>query len=105
MTAATARPATAREAAAALGAAERLDDLCAERPLPAGWTGKLWALQQGIDHARRGEAPDYLLLTDADIGHAPDNLRALVARAERDGLVPGLADGASCPAGAGRSVS
>src|SRR4029077_2276411 len=30
-------------------------------------------------------APDYLLLTDADIGHAPNNLRALVALAEREG--------------------
>jgi hopene-associated glycosyltransferase HpnB len=30
-------------------------------------------------------APDYLLLTDADIVHAPDNLRGLVARAESEG--------------------
>ena len=37
-------------------------------------------------HGRRA-TPDYFLLTDADIGHAPDNLRALVARAERDGCV------------------
>jgi len=54
--------------------------------LPAGWTGKLWAQQQGVQQASSGE-PDYLLLTDADIGHAPDALRSLVARAERDGLV------------------
>ena len=51
-------------------------------PLPAGWTGKLWALEQGIRHAG---TPDYLLLTDADIGHTPDNLRHLVARAEAGG--------------------
>jgi hopene-associated glycosyltransferase HpnB len=48
-------------------------------PLPPGWTGKLWAVSQGIEHAGM---PDYLLLTDADIVHPPDNLAALVARAE-----------------------
>jgi hopene-associated glycosyltransferase HpnB len=47
---------------------------------PSGWTGKVWAQQQGI--AEAGGAPNYLLLTDADIAHAPDNLRQLVARAE-----------------------
>jgi hopene-associated glycosyltransferase HpnB len=56
--------------------------------VPTGWTGKLWALQQGVQHAATsGEAPDYLLLTDADIGHARDNLRSLVALAEREGRV------------------
>ncbi len=56
-------------------------------PLPAGWTGKLWAMSQGVDAATRGEpTPQYLLLTDADIAHAPDNLRRLVARAEAGGL-------------------
>lgn len=52
--------------------------------LPAGWTGKLWAMAQGVEAA--GDAPDYLLFTDADIVHAPGNLRALVARAEAGGL-------------------
>jgi hopene-associated glycosyltransferase HpnB len=52
-------------------------------PLPAGWTGKLWAQQQGVARAS-ALAPDYILLTDADIGHAPDNLRALVTRAEHN---------------------
>ena len=52
-------------------------------PLPQGWTGKLWALEQGVRHATAwGEPPAYVLLTDADIGHEPGNLRALVARAE-----------------------
>src|ERR1017187_6508261 len=37
-------------------------------PLPAGWTGKLWALSEGIRHSVRFH-PDYLLLTDADIVH------------------------------------
>jgi hopene-associated glycosyltransferase HpnB len=49
--------------------------------LPPGWTGKLWALRQGVSEAERG-APDYLLLTDADIAHAPDSISWLVAQAE-----------------------
>ena len=48
---------------------------------PAGWTGKLFAVHQGVAHANAEEPPDYLWLTDADIAHAPDNLRRLVARA------------------------
>ena len=56
--------------------------------LPAGWTGKVWAQHQGVQHASlAGARPDYLLLTDADIGHAPDTLRSLVARAESQNLV------------------
>lgn len=55
-------------------------------PLPHGWTGKLWAVSQGVAGAAE-TAPDYLWLTDADIGHAPDNLRRLVARAEGEGRV------------------
>jgi hopene-associated glycosyltransferase HpnB len=46
---------------------------------PAGWTGKLWALRQGIAAAETTQ-PDYLLLTDADIVHAPDSLSWLVAQ-------------------------
>ena len=49
------------------------------QPLAPGWTGKLWAVHQGI--AAAGDAPDYLWLTDADIAHAPDTLRSLVTRA------------------------
>ena len=48
---------------------------------PAGWTGKLWALQQGIA-AAEATRPDYLLLTDADIVHAPDTLSWLVAQSQ-----------------------
>ncbi|MGW5137094.1 glycosyltransferase [Streptomyces sp. NPDC004135] len=47
---------------------------------PAGWTGKLWAVRHGIGLAR-ARGPEYLLLTDADIAHAPDSLRELVAAA------------------------
>ncbi|QIP87818.1 glycosyltransferase [Streptomyces sp. Tu 2975] len=50
-----------------------------------GWTGKLWALRHGIDAAGEGD-PEYLLLTDADIAHAPDSLRELVAAARTGGL-------------------
>ena len=76
---------TAAKALAAAGNDDRLQVLRGAA-LPAGWTGKLWAQQQGVHEASSGE-PDYFLLTDADIGHAPDALRSLVARAERDGLV------------------
>ncbi|MGP3737343.1 glycosyltransferase [Streptomyces sp. GDS52] len=52
---------------------------------PAGWTGKLWAVRHGIELAR-ARAPEYLLLTDADIAHAPDSLRRLVAAARTGGF-------------------
>jgi hopene-associated glycosyltransferase HpnB len=52
-------------------------------PLPGGWTGKVWAQSQGVTAAG---SPDYLLLTDADIVHAGDSLRLLMARSEADGL-------------------
>ncbi|MFF9117945.1 glycosyltransferase [Streptomyces massasporeus] len=52
---------------------------------PAGWTGKLWAVRHGIALARARE-PEYLLLTDADIAHAPDSLRELVAAARSGGF-------------------
>ncbi len=52
-------------------------------PPPAGWSGKLWAVAQGI--AEAGDA-EMLLLTDADIVHDPRHLSALVARTEQDGL-------------------
>ena len=56
--------------------------------LPAGWTGKLWALKQGIDAAMAlPQPPDYLLLTDADIVYGPRVLSDLVARAEHGRLV------------------
>jgi hopene-associated glycosyltransferase HpnB len=48
---------------------------------PAGWTGKLWAVRHGIALARERGAPDYFLLTDADIAHRPGSLRALTAAA------------------------
>jgi hopene-associated glycosyltransferase HpnB len=53
--------------------------------LPAGWTGKVWALSQGVQQATQF-APDYFLFTDADIVHASDSITSLVARAQRDNL-------------------
>lgn len=53
-------------------------------PLAPGWTGKLWAVSQGVERA--GSAPIWLWLTDADIDHAPDTLRTLVARGEAGAL-------------------
>jgi hopene-associated glycosyltransferase HpnB len=77
----------AQAAAAAAGPPDRLV-VVTGRPLPGGWTGKLWAVRQGIDEATSsGTAPDYLLLTDADITYAPDALARLVARAEAGGYV------------------
>src|SRR5690242_8452417 len=57
--------AIARQAAADCGAAARLE-VIAGKLLPAGWTGKLWAVKQGIE-AAQARMPTYLLLTDADI--------------------------------------
>ncbi len=51
---------------------------------PPGWTGKLWAMKQGAEHAI---SADFVWFTDADIAHAPDNLSRLVSRAEEDGKV------------------
>src|SRR5579871_4244225 len=55
------------------------------QPLPPGWTGKLWAVHQGLNHEKARTA-DFVLQTDADIEHAPGHLSALVAKAEGDGL-------------------
>jgi hopene-associated glycosyltransferase HpnB len=76
----------ARQAAAT--AADVRLRVIAGRPLPSGWTGKLWAVKQGTDAAAASpSSPEYLLLTDADIVYAPDTLRRLVAKADRNGLV------------------
>ncbi|HWG80674.1 MAG TPA: glycosyltransferase, partial [Stellaceae bacterium] len=81
--------AIARAAAARLGHSERLTVTGAE-PLPKSWTGKLWALAEGVRQVEEtGEPPELFLFTDADIAHHPGNLAELVARldAERRDLV------------------
>jgi hopene-associated glycosyltransferase HpnB len=70
----------ALKVATAAGMPDSLTILHGE-PLPAGWSGKVWAQQQGVEKAVNFN-PDYLLLTDADIEHAPDNLATLVSLAE-----------------------
>lgn len=53
------------------------------QPRPAGWSGKLWAVAQGLAEAGPAEL---VLLADADIVHQSRHLATLVAQAERHGL-------------------
>jgi hopene-associated glycosyltransferase HpnB len=83
----------ARAAARDCNAPDRLVVVKAA-PRPAGWTGKLWALECGVAQLRAaGMQPRYLLLTDADIVHRAGSVTALVARAQRGdlGLVSAMA--------------
>lgn len=50
---------------------------------PSGWTGKMWAVSQGVA-AAEADAPDarYIWMTDADIAHHPGELASLVALSE-----------------------
>lgn len=63
----------------------RAFDVISAPPLAPGWSGKLAALNAGLDRVRDRPAK-YLLFTDADIAHAPATLRRLVARAESENL-------------------
>src|ERR1700722_13648745 len=57
-------------------------------PLPPGWAGKVWAMAQGLAHARtgagdnQGDDEGYVLFTDADIAWHQGALRDLVRAAE-----------------------
>jgi hopene-associated glycosyltransferase HpnB len=78
--------AVARAAAHALGGEDRLAIVPA-RLLPAGWTGKIWAIAEGLRHVEAsGVAAELVLLTDADIAHHRGNLAELVARLESERL-------------------
>lgn len=70
----------------AAGADGRLE-VVAARELPTGWSGKVWAMAEGLARADAAwpEAA-HVLFTDADILHDPDNLGRLVAKAEGEGL-------------------
>ncbi|MEL6440718.1 MAG: glycosyltransferase [Cyanobacteria bacterium J06621_8] len=57
--------------------------IMAGKPLALGWKGKLWAMHQGFEQAQ-AQAPDYILFTDADIQHSPDNLTQLVSKAQTE---------------------
>jgi len=72
----------ARQAAESCGRSEALS-LIHGIALPAGWTGKLWAVRQGVVQAAQLN-PQFLLLTDADIRHSPESIATLVAIAEAE---------------------
>jgi hopene-associated glycosyltransferase HpnB len=76
--------ALAQKAANESGASQRVKIHSAAQLAP-GWTGKLWALNEGVQVASERKA-DFLWFTDADIEHAPDTLHRLVFRAEKDAL-------------------
>ena len=67
--------------AAAQGAAHPLT-IISGAPKPPGWSGKLWAVSQGI----AASSADLILLTDADITHEPDHLARLVGKAQAENL-------------------
>ena len=70
----------AREAANGFGKSASLT-VIACRPLPPGWTGKLWAVRAGIEAASL-LSPSSLLLTDADVVHAPHSIATPLETAE-----------------------
>ncbi len=53
--------------------------------LEDGWSGKLWAVHQGLAQAAV-KAADYVLLTDADVEHRPEHISTLVSKAEAEDL-------------------
>jgi hopene-associated glycosyltransferase HpnB len=67
-----------------VGKSDRLSVVCA-RSLPPGWTGKLWALAEGVRTLEARPAPDLFLFTDADIAHDAGDLSALVRVLEARG--------------------
>ncbi len=71
--------AAALVAARAAGAADRLR-IVSGSSLPPDWTGKLWAMRQGLAAIDVGAAaPEFVLFSDADIAYAPHALARLVA--------------------------
>ena len=70
----------ARQVADEIGGDRQLDILSG-KDLPGGWTGKLWAMEQGTQYAFQDGNPSYILLTDADIKHDPLNLKRLASLA------------------------
>ncbi len=78
---------TAAQAVEAARACGREDDLTVvlAPDLPAGWTGKLWALRAGHAATRTNfNEAEFIWLCDADIGHPPTVLRRLVSHALGD---------------------
>jgi hopene-associated glycosyltransferase HpnB len=75
----------ARSAAKKASKADALIVIQGKR-LPAGWTGKLWSMHQGIEYARALN-PRWLMLADADVLHGPEtiaNLGLIASRGDYD---------------------
>jgi len=71
---------TARAARAAAGSLSL--EILPGRPAPEGWSGKLWALHQGLERVQTRR----ILLLDADIEMAPGTLLALHHKMTREDL-------------------
>jgi hopene-associated glycosyltransferase HpnB len=70
---------SARATALAAGASDRVRVIAGTK-LPQGWTGKLWAMRQGLAALEAlDEPPDFVLFSDADIAYGPRTLRRLAA--------------------------
>ena len=80
--------AVARATAEAHGGGDRVE-VVAGRERPEGWTGKTWALRQGIAASRTRGTPELWWFSDADVEHDDTTLARLVetARAEDRDLV------------------
>lgn len=62
-------------------------EVISAQALPSNWTGKLWAMEQGVCHSQKlTPTPDYYLFTDADIEHDTANLGELVTKAKQENL-------------------
>jgi hopene-associated glycosyltransferase HpnB len=54
---------------------------------PSAWTGKLWAMAQGVEFAKKTFChADYYLFTDSDILHHPKNITELATKATNENL-------------------
>ena len=74
----------ARNLAASPDAKERIEVLSAP-PLGAGWSGKLWAVNHGIEHAAENmPEAEYFFLTDADTVHGRETVKTLFAKAKAE---------------------
>ena len=56
--------------------------LIQSKPLPKGWTGKLWAQQQGLSHVKT----PYVLLLDADIELVPNTINTVFNKLQKENL-------------------
>jgi hopene-associated glycosyltransferase HpnB len=82
----------ARSAAEKAGKADALI-VIQGKPVPAGWTGKVWSMHQGIEYARaRRINPTWFMFTDADVFHGPETVEslALIASQRRNDLVSSM---------------